>query len=268
MLVDWFTIAAQIVNFLILVWLLNRFLYKPILDAIDAREKRIADELAAAAAKQAEAETERAEFQRKNVEFDRQRAALMNQAANEAQAERTRLFDAARNAAADLANKRVEALRSDAAMLNGEIRRRTQQETFAIARKALADLATVSLEERLADVFVRRLRDLDPHTKTLLSDALASNAGPALVRSAFDLPEAQRALVTAALNEVFSADLHVRFETAPDLVGGIEFTANGYNVAWSIGDYLTSLEKRVGELLNERPEPTAVSDRRATANPT
>jgi len=46
MLIDWFTVGAQIVNFLILVWLLKHFLYKPILDAIDAREKKIAAELA------------------------------------------------------------------------------------------------------------------------------------------------------------------------------------------------------------------------------
>jgi F-type H+-transporting ATPase subunit b len=46
MLIDWFTVAAQVVNFLILVWLMKRFLYKPILHAIDEREKRIATELA------------------------------------------------------------------------------------------------------------------------------------------------------------------------------------------------------------------------------
>ena len=56
MLIDWFTVVAQVVNFLILVWLLKRFLYKPILDAIDAREKRIASELADADAKKAAAE--------------------------------------------------------------------------------------------------------------------------------------------------------------------------------------------------------------------
>ena len=42
MLIDWFTVGAQALNFLILVWLMKRFLYKPILHAIDAREKRIA----------------------------------------------------------------------------------------------------------------------------------------------------------------------------------------------------------------------------------
>ena len=56
MLIDWFTVGAQTLNFLILVWLLKRFLYKPILNAIDAREKRIAAELADADVKKAEAE--------------------------------------------------------------------------------------------------------------------------------------------------------------------------------------------------------------------
>ena len=42
MLIDWFTVAAQAVNFLLLVWLLKRFLHKPVLAAIDEREKRIA----------------------------------------------------------------------------------------------------------------------------------------------------------------------------------------------------------------------------------
>ena len=96
MLIDWFTVVAQVVNFLILVWLLKRFLYRPILNAIDAREKRIATELADADAKKAEAIKERDEFQHKNEEFDRQRAALLSQATDEAKAERQRLFDEAR----------------------------------------------------------------------------------------------------------------------------------------------------------------------------
>ena len=80
MLIDWFTVGAQALNFLILVWLMKRFLYKPILHAIDAREKRIATELADADAKKAEAQKERDEFQHKNEEFDQQRAALLSKA--------------------------------------------------------------------------------------------------------------------------------------------------------------------------------------------
>src|ERR1017187_1610795 len=257
MLIDWFTIGAQALNFLILVWLLKRFLYKPILRAIDAREQRIAAELADADAKKAQAQKERDEFQHKNEEFDQQRAALLSKATEEAKAERQRLLDEARKAADALSAKRQETLSNDALNLNQAISRRTQQEVFAIARKALTDLATTSLEERLGEVFTRRLREMDGKAKANLGEALKAASDPALVRSAFDLPAEQRAAIQNALNETFSAEIHVRFETAPDLVSGIELTTNGQKVAWSIADYLASLEKGVGELLKEKDRPEA-----------
>ncbi|MDB4572305.1 hypothetical protein N9Z92_00195, partial [Akkermansiaceae bacterium] len=99
MLIDWFTVGAQVLNFIILVWLMKRFLYQPILHAIDAREKRIADELADADARKSEASKERDEFGRKNEEFDQQRSALMNEVRSEATGERQRLLDEARREA-------------------------------------------------------------------------------------------------------------------------------------------------------------------------
>jgi F-type H+-transporting ATPase subunit b len=99
MLIDWFTVCAQALNFLILVWLMKRFLYKPILHAIDAREKLIAAELADAAKKKAEAQKERDEFpaQERGVRPAARRA--LTKATDEAKAERQRLLDEARKAA-------------------------------------------------------------------------------------------------------------------------------------------------------------------------
>jgi F-type H+-transporting ATPase subunit b len=252
MLIDWFTVAAQALNFLILVWLMKRFLYKPILNAIDEREKQVAAELANADKKKAEAQKERDEFQHKNEELDQQRVALLTKATNEAQAERERLLDEARKTAADLSSKLQEALKTEERTLHQAISRRTQREVFAIARKALTDLATTSLEERLGEVFTRRLRLMDGEAKAGLGAALKAASDPTLVRSAFDLPAEQRAAIQNALNEAFSADIHVRFETAPDLISGIELSANGQKVAWSIADYLASMEQGVDELLKEK----------------
>jgi len=260
MLIDWFTVAAQALNFLILVWLMKRFLYKPILNAIDAREKLIAKELADADAKKAEAQKEHEEFQKKNEEFDQQRAALLTKATDEAKTERERLLDDARKAADALSAKRQESLSHDAQNLNQAISRLTQKEVFAITRKALTDLATTSLEERMGEVFDRRLRELDGKSKSVLGDALRKNSEPALIRSTFDLPAAQRAAIQNALNETFSAEIHIRFETAPDLVSGIELTTNGQKVGWTIADYLASLEKGVGDLLKEKDKPEAKAE--------
>ncbi len=255
MLVDWFTVGAQALNFVILVWLLRRFLYNPVLQAIDAREKRIAAELASAAAKEADAERERGEFQHKNEEFDRQRAELLRRATEEAKAERQRLMDEARQAADALSAKRQESLRNEAQNLDRAVGRRAQQEVFAIARKALADLATTSLEERVGEVFIRRLRELGGPAKSALGEALKTASAPAVVRSAFELPAEQRAAIQTALNETFSADIHLGFEIVPDLISGIEVSSNGQKLGWTVADYLAALEKGAAELLKEKTEP-------------
>jgi len=255
MLIDWFTVAAQAVNFLILVWLLKHFLYQPILDAIDAREKRIAAELADADARKAEARKERDAFRQRNDEFDRQRAELLSQATVEAKAERQRLLNEARSEADALSTKRQEALKREQQGLNDEITRRTREEVFAITRKTLRDLSGTSLEKRMSEEFSRRLRTLNDDAKEDLAEALNTASAPALVRSAFDLPAEQRASIQQTLNETFSDEIQVRFETAPDVISGIELTANGRKIAWSIADYLASLEKSVGELLREPSKP-------------
>ncbi|OGQ94248.1 MAG: F0F1 ATP synthase subunit B [Deltaproteobacteria bacterium RIFOXYA12_FULL_61_11] len=263
MLFDWFTVGAQALNFLILVFLMGRFLYKPILHAIDEREKRIASELADADAKRAEAKKERDEYQHKNEELDEQRAAILRQATDEAKEERQRLLDEARQAADALSSKRKETLRNDAHNLSQAIGNRAQQEVFAIARKALTELAGVKLEERLSEVFTRRVRELESPTKETLAEALRTATDPALVRSAFDLPAEQRAAIQKAINETFSADIHLCFETAPDLISGIELTTKGLKVGWSIAEYLMSLEEGVGELLKEKDRPEVKGESKA-----
>ncbi|OWK39777.1 F0F1 ATP synthase subunit B [Fimbriiglobus ruber] len=273
MTIDWFTVVAEAVNFLILAWLLKRFLYRPVLAAIDAREKRIATELAGAAAKMAEAQKERDEFQHKNQEFDQQRAALLSKATGEAQAERQRLLDDAQKAAVAVRTEREDALQIEQRNLSHEIIRWTQNEVFAIARKALAALATASLEESMCEVFVQRLRGLTGTPKDQLATALKAATRPVPVRSAFDLPPAQQTTIQTALNETFSADIPIQFETVPELVGGIELSASGQKVAWSIGDYLGTLEQNAGALLRteekaeEKPEAKSESKPEAQTGP-
>lgn len=252
MLIDWFTVGAQVLNFLILAWLLKRFLYHPILDAIDAREKRIASELADADARKAEAGKERRAFEEKNARFDKERESLLKQATETANAERLRLLDAAREAASALSAKRQENLQAEARELHQEISRRAQQEVFAIARKTLSDLAGASLEERMAAAFVERLQALGNDEKQVLTSALKKTTQPIIVRSAFDLPLAQQEMIKATVHDQLGTEVEPVFETTPDLVSGIELSTDGQKLAWSIAEYLTALENSVGELLKTK----------------
>ncbi|MGA8706977.1 MAG: F0F1 ATP synthase subunit delta [Steroidobacteraceae bacterium] len=243
MLLDWFTVGAQALNFLILVWLLKRLLYKPILAAIDARERRIARELAEAATKQTEADRQRDEFLRKNEEFNQQRTELLAQSTAAANAEGRRLIAVARQAADGVSAERQLALQSALRNLDQALRTRTQQEVFAIAAQALRDLATANLNDCMVDTFTQKVRNMDAQAKAILANAIQTSTAPAIVRSAFELPPEQHAAIQNALNQSFSTDMHLRFQTAPDLIAGIELESNGQKVAWNIADYLASLEQ-------------------------
>lgn len=260
MLIDWFTVGAQTLNFVILVWLMKHFLYQPVLSAIDQREQRIAAELADADAKKAEAQQTHDEFQQKNAVFDQQRAQLLRQTTDQANAELQRLLVEAKKTADDLRNQRMETLHKEVQSLNTQFSHKIQQEVFAITRKVLADLADADLEERLAAVFTRHLAEMDVPSRQGLGEALKTVKDSAILRCAFDLPAEQRAVIQNALNESFAADIVIRFETVPDLIGGIELSANGWKLAWSMNNYLNTLENLLRGLSIEptKPESTVV----------
>ncbi|MEO7057851.1 MAG: F0F1 ATP synthase subunit B [Caldimonas sp.] len=249
MLIDWFTVGAQVLNFVVLVWLMKRFLYQPVLNAIAAREKRIADQIAGATRTQAKAAAEHKTFDDKNVAFDQQRAGLLEKATADAKAEGVRLADVAQKASQALAAKHAQALASQAAHLRHTIAGRAAAEVFAVARKTLGDLADADLESRMVEVFVRRLRALADPAKAQLAAALKPGSEPAVVRSHFTLPADQQAAIQDAVNVCFSADVPLRFETAGDAVCGIELSAGGQKLAWTITEYLRDLQHEVAALL-------------------
>jgi F-type H+-transporting ATPase subunit b len=267
MLINWFTVGAQVLNFLVLVWLLKHFLYKPILTAIDGREKRIAAELAEADTKKAEAEKEHSEFDGKNKAFDNQREALLAKARDDAKAEHDRLLEEAHKDAEKARAGQTAALQSDLAKLGDELTQLAKKEVFSITRRTLADLATVTLEERMGEVFTRRLHALNGKDKDALGTALRSSSEPSLVRSVFAMPAAQQAAIRNALNESFSAEIRVRFETAPQAVCGIELTASGQKLEWSIAGYLTSFNEKVSALIEIQSALAVKGEPKAKVSP-
>jgi F-type H+-transporting ATPase subunit b len=254
MLIDWFTVGAQAMNFIILVWLLKHFLYKPILTAIDSREKRIATELTDAGRQKSEAQQEREQFQDRNKKFGEQRDALMAKAVLEVKVERERLLDDARKMASELLTKQKTVVKESAVALADQLKRLVAVEVFDIARKALADLASADLEERLGEVFTRRLRQLKPEAKTSVGAALKAPNTLAVVRSRFILSATVQATIRNALNESFAADIRLSFENTPDGVCGIELTVGGQRLSWNIGEYLNVLEEKVEALLSAEPK--------------
>jgi F-type H+-transporting ATPase subunit b len=252
MLIDWFTVLAQAINFMILVWLMKRFLYHPILHSIDEREKKVAGIISDANQKKTDAQKESDDFKKKNVDFDNQRTALIAKATEDANAERKRLLDEASKAAKAQSLKQTAAWKNEAIELQQAIKLKTQKEVFSIARKTLSDLAGMNLEARIIEVFLRRLHELNGKEKDTLVSELRTGNTPVVVRTTFNLSPEQQQSIESAVKELLGTPGKIQFENAPDLVSGIELITSGQKVSWDISDYLSSLDKAVSALINQK----------------
>lgn len=246
MLIDWFTVGAQVLNFLVLVWLLKRFLYQPVLDAIDAREKKIADELAQAASAEDKAEQDRQLYMQKNQQFDAGRDQLMQQVRDQAKAEGAQILAQAREDAAALKTRQLAALAAQQSTIANELARRTRAEVFALTRQAFTAMADSELEAQLLKVFIRRLQSADSTQDIFaLSAPGNTNAKPnsAIIASAFTLSTAQQEMLRTEVKTYLKQDVVLQFEVDPALLAGIELTVGGYSLGWSLNSYLSGLQE-------------------------
>lgn len=243
MTLNWFTVIAQLVNFLILVWLLKRFLYKPVLDAIDKRKKKIASRLEDAATQKAEAEKERQVFLQKNEDFDNERAAKMSTVHEDANSEKQRLIEEVRKETAELRSKYEDLFMQQKVEMAQTLKRKTKQEVFAIVEKMLGDLANGTMEEQIVKVFIKKVSDLDKENSSKLKNALTNYQKPIIIKSAFDLSSTSKLELEEVIEKTAGQQNTFQYQLEADLFGGIEISTETYQLSWNIESYLDLLKE-------------------------
>ncbi len=251
MLINWFTVAAQIVNFLILVALLKRFLYGPIVAAMSAREGKVAAQLTAARQKRQEAEQEEASLRQKIREIEEQRQEMLTEAGRQAEAHKQELFSQARQEVEQIRQKWAAALMREKETFLQNLKQRLAQEVVAISRRALKELGNQELEQRLTEVFLDLLRQLAPEEQTAIRESVQETGGELLITTAFELPEATRQEIADQVQGQFGRGLALRFTTSGELLAGLELLTSSRKLAWSLGSFLDSLEEDLTQAFQE-----------------
>jgi F-type H+-transporting ATPase subunit b len=250
MAIDWITVGAQIANFLVLVYLLKRFLYGPIVGAMERREQTIAARLDDAQSKATSAAREKQLYEVKQQELDASREALIEEARAQAREERARQLSVLRN---DIASKRDEwqqELQREQEMLSKDALRSLNERVHTALERILKDLADADIEREALKKFIRRLNELpDEKLRWLVGESRSADQ-PVVLATAFSLTQAECTLLTRQLRETLSADIEIRFEQRPELVCGAALEVAGRRFAWSIDSYLEDLTSRVALALD------------------
>ncbi|HOY65645.1 MAG TPA: hypothetical protein PLP29_02090 [Candidatus Ozemobacteraceae bacterium] len=255
MKIDWFTFAAQIVNFFVLVVILRHVLYRPILEALDARRRAVEATVADAAAAKEAAEKDRNALAGEREAFAQRKAELHRRLEEEIETERARLTDETRRELEELNEswkQRIEQEKAEAGRMFAEL---AGDELVAVTRRLIRDLSDTELEEAMVRAFIRRWRETPDDERQRRAGLLRSGAGEILVRTSSGLPEKLQNDLTRLLTEDAAgtpASPVCRFETASELLGGIEVWFADRRITWSCAEYLAALETRMHDLLAER----------------
>jgi F-type H+-transporting ATPase subunit b len=250
--IDWFTFAAQIINFLILVGLLRWFLYGPIVDAMRQREKTISDRWKSAEEKLAEANKTNSLFEQRNKEFDEQRKELMRDVLRDVSEHRERLTRETRD---DVERKRtewLESLRRAQDETADEIRERLGELAIQSTQHTLLELADADLEELVAEKFVAQVSKLDDARRSEIRTQLRKGESDFRVRSGFPLKDRSRAQLCAAIEQKLGYQGEVKFEERPNLICGIQLDAGGYSIHWNVDDFVRQIKLDFGNRTRRR----------------
>ncbi len=235
MSVDWVTVIAQIGNFLVLVWLLKRFLYKPILNGIDAREAEIATRMGEAEVAQKKAASAEAEFLEQKQRLLADNSAHAERIREEAEQQRDALLAATRKKLEQEKQDWQEHLEAERERFIKELHLASADALCQLVRRALRDLADENLEERIALNVISKLKPLSQQ----LTSA-AGRAEQAIATTHAPLLQSTQDKMRAAL-ERLAPGLPLSFTTEAGQAPGLILRIGSVQVAWTVDSYTDEL---------------------------
>jgi len=282
-LINWFTVIAQLINFIILVFLLKRFLYQPILNTMHKRQKHIESQWQEAEQEREKAKKEASSYRRQQQQLNERRNALMSEAKEKAEQHRQTLVKNARDEVDQIQAKWQASVRRKQRLFFDRLQEKVSEKTVEITRKILFDLAEISLEQQVVSRFIGNLQNLENSERETIAQALEQSPEPILIRSRFELSEETQNQIFDLLQQQIFPDqsltlepediedqnsedqngqaepteaeeeeeekILVQFEPSSDLICGIELLAGGYELAWSFHDYLQQIQRDISEVI-------------------
>jgi F-type H+-transporting ATPase subunit b len=249
--IDWFTVMAEIVNFLILIWLLKYFLYDRILNLADEREAKIASRFEEAEEKAREAEQKAESYRARQQALEEEQERLISEAKEEAEARRKEMLKKARQEVEETRTEWQQMLHQKQESFLQELRRRAGRQTVTLTRQALADLADAEMEQQMVEQFIKQLRNVAEPERQEIADLIQAADQKLVITTTYELAPSDRQTLLEVVHNQFGNETEGVFETSSDLICGIELKVNGHKIAWSLDHYLTGVEEDFVRVLED-----------------
>ena len=236
---DWTTFLLEVINFLILVWLLKRFLYQPVLNVIERRRQKIKADLLQAATEQDEAKLLKSQYEARLVDWEQEkRVALDTLAQKLAQERESRL----KQLEAEMAQQHLKHQSRDQqqqALWRSQAETEALQLAGAFVARLLEGLTGPELDKRLQQLFIEQLTALPEVALVQLREDWQSGSSGIEVLSATLLEAKQQQLIRHALEQKLGPGKGSwQFSTDRNLIAGLRVSKGGWTLQANLQDEL------------------------------
>jgi F-type H+-transporting ATPase subunit b len=222
MTIDWWTLVLQAINFLVLVWLLWRFLYRPVKEVIEKRKALAEQAFADAEKKKGEAEAARQRFDADRAKLAQERQDMLKKIHEDLEAERRNVLEAAkRDADKELAAAR-QALAEERDAALTEVREQVSGLAVELASGLLRKAGSGAAAGAFLDALDRQLKDMPAEERERLQKDLAADGAKLTVVTAAALTPDEQDRWRKRLNSRLGQKDKTDFATDPEILGGAE----------------------------------------------
>lgn len=259
MIIDIFTILVQIINFLILVFLLKKFLFSRILDIIDERENQIGKQFAEVEQKEKAVEQEFEKQREIREKLEREWQDNLARIKREIETKRGAMMAEAREAVNKVQSEWERAISTQREAFLKGLKRLSCQQVFIISKKVLSELANANLEDQLIESFINQLEGLDKQKREEFrldgrKGLSGKNKNSVEINTAFPLSEESKNLLLKKVRQLINNDIIPSFHISDNLICGIELRTESKKIAWSMENYLDMLEEGLKDIFVENNE--------------
>ncbi|GMR21221.1 MAG: F0F1 ATP synthase subunit delta [Gammaproteobacteria bacterium] len=235
---SWSTFLLEIINFLVLVWILKHFLYRPVLEVIARRRAGIEDRLAEVRRLHDETDALKAEYENRLTDWDHERQQARDALVQELDEERVRQMEALQTTLAQEREKVQVAESRRHAEAVRETEHHALRQSAQFAARLLTQAAGPELETRLFDLLVDDLSVLSGDQIAALRTQWGEPPEAIMVTSAYPLPEEQRQRLEETLTKVTGLAMPAQYEQNPDLLAGLRITIGAWTLQANARDEL------------------------------
>jgi len=247
MQIDWWTLALQGVNFLLLVWLLWRFLYRPVKQVIEKRKELAEQAFAEADRQKKEADEARQRFETDRAALGQERQDLLKKAHDDLDAERRKVLDEAEKQADRLLVEARESIARERDAALKDIREQVAALAHDMAAGLLGKLGSANVSAPFLEEIAGHLEALPAEERARLRKDLAAQNPVAKIVTAAALSKDEQGRWIERISAAIGQDVRADFATDPAILGGAELHFAHAVLRFTWADQL----RKAGELLGK-----------------